>query len=126
MQKSSTEIIDGITYQATQFSASKGLRMVHRVGKILGPSLSQLSGMKQDELEADKLGAAIQALFSNCTELEFQQTVKELLEGVTRDGKPINFDIDFSGELMHLFKVLMFVFKVQFGNFFSGISVQKS
>jgi hypothetical protein len=121
MQRSETKEINGHNYQCTQFSASKGLKMLHRLGKILGPSLSSLAGMNSENLQADMLGSAIGSLFANCSEAEFETTVKELLTTTTIDGRAINFDLDFAGDLGSLFKLLAFVLKVQYGNFFDGL-----
>ena len=126
MQKTETQVIDGISYTSTQFSATKGLKMFHRLGKYIGPALGKiniddLKNKSGGDIEISAFAGAIEAFFSACPENEFESTIKELLTTTTRNNAPINFDLDFSGELGHLFKVLAFVFKVQFGNFFNGV-----
>ena len=125
MQRSDTIEINGSRFETTQFSATKSLKMLHRLGKILGPSLSQLAGMNQGDIQADRIGAALGSLFSNCSENEFESTVKELLTTTTKDGRQINFDLDFAGDMGSLFKLLGFVLKVQYGNFLNAIPGEK-
>lgn len=133
MQRTQERVIDGVTYVCSQFPATKGLKMLHRVGRFISGPLSALAGdMKPGQkvtamdLSTETLGKAIQAFFESCDEATFENTVKDLLTSTTRDGKPVNFDIDFAGQLGHLMKVLAFVLEVNFKDFFSGIGGLKN
>ena len=131
MQNTQTQVIDGLTYTTTQFSATKGIKMLHRVGKYVAGPLSKLApAMKGGGINADVdpelLGGAIQSFFQGCPEHELETTIKDLLSTTTCDGKAINFDLDFAGKLGHLFKVLAFVLRVQFGNFMQGIGENRA
>lgn len=133
MQRSQERNIDGITYVCSQFPATKGLKMLHRVGRFVSGPLSALAGdmkpgqkMAALDMSTETLGKAIQSFFETCDEATFENTVKDLLTSTTRDNKPINFDIDFAGQLGHLMKVLALVLEVNFKDFFNGIGGLKN
>jgi len=132
MQHTQEKIIDNVKYTTTQFPATKGIKMMHRLGKFISNPIAKLAGMVKpgskaldSEVSAEVLGAAVQAFFDSCDEGTFELTVKELLTSTTRDGKPIVFDVDFCGQMGHLMKVLAFVLEVNFKDFFSGIAALK-
>lgn len=129
MQHTQEKIIDNVKYTTTQFPATKGIKMMHRLGKFISNPIAKLSGMIKpgskgidSDVSTEVLGDAVQAFFESCDENTFELTVKELLTSTTRDGKPIVFDVDFCGQMGHLFKVLAFVLEVNFKDFFSGIA----
>lgn len=133
MQRTQERNIDGIAYVCSQFPATKGLKMLHRVGRFISGPLSALAGdlkpgqkVSALDMSTESLGKAIEAFFDSCDENTFENTVKDLLTSTTREGRPINFDIDFAGQLGHLMKVLAFVLEVNFKDFFSGIGGLKS
>ena len=133
MQRTQERVIDNVTYVCSQFPATKGLKMLHRVGRFIAGPLSALAGdMKPGQkvttadMSVDTIGKAVQAFFETCDEATFETTVKDLITSTTRDGKPINFDIDFAGQLGHLLKVLAFFLEVNFKDFFSGIGGLRS
>jgi hypothetical protein len=133
MQRTQERDIDGVHYVCSQFPATKGLKMTHRLGRFISAPLSALAGdmkpgmkLTQADFGAETIGKAVQSFFESCDEAIFESTVKELLTSTTRDNKPINFDIDFAGQLGHLLKVLAFILEVNFKDFFSGIGGLKS
>jgi len=128
MQRTQDKLIGENTYTVTQFAATKSLKMLHRVGKYISAPLSKLaseikpgSTVMNSEITTETLGKAVQAFFESCDENTFEQTVKDLLTSTTRNGKPINFDLDFCGSIGELLKVLAFVLEVNYKDFFSGI-----
>jgi hypothetical protein len=127
MKKTEEKTIDGATYAVTQFSATKSLKTFHRLGRMIGPAFGALTGgaalgdVANANITAESFGTAIKALFESCDEATFERTVKDLLETTTKDGKPINFDLDFSGSIGTLFKVLAFVLEVNYSDFLGAI-----
>jgi hypothetical protein len=128
MIRTQDKIIGENTYTVTQFGATKSLKMLHRVGKFIADPLSKLAGeikpgagIADQNITTETLGKAVQAFFVSCNENEFESTVKELITSTTRNNKPINFEIDFSGQIGELLKVLAFVLEVNYKDFFSGI-----
>src|SRR5688572_16496070 len=93
-------IVGEHTYSITQFSATKGLKLLTRLTKIIGEPIAVLAGEGglDAEVSGKLMGQAIKALADKLDEANVIQTVKELLEGVTRNGAPINFDIDFAAD----------------------------
>lgn len=129
MQHTQERVIDNVKYTTTQFPATKGIKMMHRLGKFISNPIAKLAGMVKpgskaldSEVSAEVLGQAVQAFFESCDEATLELTVKELLTSTTRDGRPIVFDSDFCGQMGHLFKVLAFILEVNFKDFFSGIA----
>lgn len=128
MQRTQEKIIGENTYTVTQFPATKSLKMLHRVGKYISAPLAKLAGdikpnasIMNSEVTTEALGGAVQAFFDSCDENTFEQTVKDLLTSTTRNGKAINFDLDFCGSIGELMKVLAFILEVNYKDFFSGI-----
>lgn len=125
-----TRSIDGVSYAVTTFPARKGLRLKVALVKTLGPALSELmkavpGGSPANILDADvkleHVAGALAAAFGGASEEEFLSLVMRLLKDTRRDGKEIveeTFDLDFSGEYLHLYKVLWFVLEANYGSFF--------
>ena len=134
MQQTQSRVIDGITYATAQFSATKGLKLMHRVSRFIAAPLGKMfaetdvkamastKSIADFDLSGKAIGEAVQALFEACDEATFEATVKELLSNTTRDSKPIVFDVDFAGKMAHLFAVLAFVLEVNYSDFFGGIA----
>lgn len=132
MQKTQEKIIGENTYTVTQFSATKSLKMLHRVGKYISGPLAKLAGdakpgsaMINAEITTETIGKAVQSFFEACDENTFESTVKELLTSTTRNNKPLNFDLDFSGQIGELLKLVAFILEVNYKDFFSGIAALK-
>ena len=127
MRETKEVVVDNHTYTIGQFTPSKGLKILVRLSKIAGQPLAMMAdsfkgkGMLDSDVNGELLGRAIQALTMNLDEATVEQTVKELLQGVLRDGKPLNFEIDFAQRYGHLFKVLGAVLEAQYGDFFGAI-----
>lgn len=127
MRNTQEKTIDDSVFSVSQFSATKSLKLFHRLGKMIGPAFGALTGgaalgdVANANISAEAFGSAIKALFESCDESTFERTVKDLLETTTKDGKPINFDLDFSGSIGTLFKVLAFVLEVNYSDFLGAI-----
>jgi hypothetical protein len=102
------------TFTVTQFAAMRSMKMLARLGKILGP------------LAADPDNAA-RALFTNLGEEDFERLLRDLFDGVMLEweGKQIPlmpvFDRIFQGQPGEVLKLLVFVLQVNYGSFFKGI-----
>ena len=126
MQKTQEKIINNNTYVVTQFPATKGIKMLHRLGKYISGPLSKIANsdkgkLLDKEISLENIGVAIQTFFEECDENTFETTVKELLTSTTRNNKPINFDLDYSGNLSELMNILVFIIEVNYKDFFSDI-----
>ena len=112
------QVINGRTYSVTQLPAMRALRLLARLGKVVGPALA--SGMEAN------VSAAAGLLFERLDEAEMEYLVKQLLQGVVvaEDGKQrdmlVGFDVAYGGAmLVEVFEVLRFALEVQFGPTFA-------
>jgi hypothetical protein len=118
-------VVDGATYSVTQFSATKGMKLLTRLTKILGEPMSVF--MSDENADAQKvLPVAIAALSERLEEDMVVQTVKELMDGVRDSDGPIQFDTHFAGKFGHLFKLLAKILEVQYGDFFGALIAKGS
>jgi hypothetical protein len=130
MLKTREKIIDGNTFAVTQLPAMRALRLFSRIGRSLGPALGQLAAaagkgagsMKLDEFDMSTVGEAIAVLFDRLTPDELETLTKELLESARIDGRELmrEFDIAMQGRVGTVFKLLMFSFEVNYGDFFGA------
>jgi hypothetical protein len=124
------------TYSVTQLPARRALKMLHKIGRVLVPtlaqalgstSISQLSSLKKvAELDLGNLGKAAETLFDRLPEAEFDALVTELMQGVVVDGKPLAplFDTHFQGRILEVLELLRFALKVNFADFFPDLAAQ--
>lgn len=109
-------------YETTLFTTTTSIRNFKRLIKVVGPSISViLEG--QSELSLDDRGPltkAISLLADNIDKEDVAALLKDLISTTTRNGQPINFDLDFMGKLGELFKVIVFVAKENYGGFFEA------
>jgi len=117
--------VDDKSYSVTQFSASKGMKMLTRLVKILGEPMAAFFSDPDAEMEL-AFPAALAALSDKLDEDVVLQTVKELVESLTTSEGPVQFDTYFAGQFGHLFKVLGKILEVQYGDFLSVLVVKGS
>ena len=105
-------------YTVTQYSATKGLKTLTRLIRLIGEPLGALTGVDPSQPEK-AITEAIKALVMRLDEAEVESLIKSMLEGVRVDGQPLMFDIHFAGRLGHLMAVVKEIVMYQFGDFFS-------
>ena len=126
-----TRAIDGTKYAVTTFPARRGLKLQVTLVRTLGPALSELmkavpkgvstKNLLNVDVKLEHVAGALATAFSGLSEEEFMALVMRLLESTSREGAEITeetFDLDFSGNYMHVYKVLWFVLEVNYGDFF--------
>lgn len=122
--------VDGEEYTFTQFGATKSMKVLTRLSKIVGEPIGKVAGgiepgksMLDQDLDGQLIGAAIKALTDNLDEDVVVNTVKELCSCVLYKGGTLDktFDIHFQGRLGHLFKVVGAVLEVQYGDFLGAL-----
>lgn len=131
-----TEEIDGVTFSTTTFSALSALGLLAVLTKHVGPVLSVMGSMDPDtdlasaanaELIARTLGPALGALGPDIA----QKLVLDILisSAAIIDGKAIgfvgkhassNFNLVFTGRLKTMFKVVAWVLRSNYADFWSG------
>ncbi len=111
-----TRNIDGHIYQVTTFTGTKALTIGLKLAKMLGESIGNVQN-------APSIEPTIADFLKKIDPVEIVSFIRdELLEGVLRDNREIDFDMDFVGdELMSLWKVISFVIEVNYGRFFDDM-----
>lgn len=132
-----TKIIDGIEYSCTQYSAKKGAIFKLRVMKMFGPSVKKLlpalptkaKNKKENSTAIDQVNillAAMNALFEKADPEEIIDLIWQMLGtgNTCRDEVKLSeatLDQYFSGnDLSTVYKVFIFVLKVNYADFFKG------
>lgn len=108
-------------YSTTTFTGTRGLQLLKRLTKVVGPSLAIMleGGSEEAQENADGVFVkAIKMLVENIDKDDVVALIKELVQNTKRNGNTINFDIDFAGEYAELFQVVLFVVQENYGNFF--------
>lgn len=121
-------------FSVTQWPAEKAILMKMRLAKTFGASLASIVANSQggekssDSDDAKALSEGLAMLFQSNTPEEVTALIKESVVGVAMDGTRITetkFNEVFSGEnLMDVYKVFMFVVKVNYGNLLKGQRVE--
>ena len=140
MLKHETKTIGGNTYEVSQLPYSIGHKVLLRLMKAVGPSLSQLfanapelKGKKVSELDLKELApsaaAVSQRLAEDLNEEDFQYVTDTLAEysWLVRDGKKLPLlqerEFLFAGNYLEMFKWLAFALRVNFLGFTNGRDV---
>lgn len=123
MVKNSQKIIniDDDTYVINAFLASKGLRIKAKLIKYAGTSLSDALGAEDESTIID----LISKVFTDMTEDQYVELVKEIMSGVTKNNMAIDFDKEFQLNYGNLFKMIKEVLQFNYNDLFSllGINV---
>ena len=126
-----TEIGDH-EFSVTQWPAEKAILMKMKLAKTFGSSIGKIASMalksSKDKAnegeEAEAFSQAIAMLFESNSPEEVTALIKTAVIGVACDGTRItetSFNQTFSGDnLMDVYKVFMFVVKVNYGNLLKG------
>jgi hypothetical protein len=119
--------IDGSEYTVTQLDAWRAMRLLARVGAVIGPALSVAADAAATGdvmgMSADKAGSVIASLAAKLTPEELEAITRELLWNALRDDRPISgkqFGLEMAGQMATVFKLLFFAFEVNYGDFFDA------
>lgn len=116
--KTETRDVNGVSYEVTQFPAQTGVKLGFTLMTKLAPVLDLAGG----GAVLEKLPKAIMQLGANLKEGEFYDLLKRLLvnDCVKREGRRVDFEVDYSGELPEAMKAAAFVMEVNYRDFFTG------
>ncbi len=107
--------IDGINYTLSAFPATRGLRIMKELTKLVGPSFAAWAKGE------DGIAGVVTKLVENLDAVNVETLVKEIVSGATKDNMSINFDIEFAGNYMVLFKLVKEVIEFNFGGVFTNL-----
>lgn len=126
MKRTTEIVVDDRTYSVSQYSATKGLKLLPKIVKVIGKPLSVLSGAGLDaEVTGELLSGAIGDLADALDEGAFERMTKEILETtrmMSPESRELVFDVDFMGRYWHLIKLLKEVISFQYNDFLAGIT----
>jgi len=130
--KTENKTIGEHDYSVTQWPATKALLMKARLAKTFGTSIALIGAAvtgkdRDDAKDAKALAEGLESLFSNSPEA-LVGLVKDTVIGVGCGDAIItdsSFEELFSGDnLLDVYKVFLFVLKVNYGNLIRGQSVE--
>ena len=126
------KIIGGNEYEFSQYGAKHALRTLLRLGKVMGRPFAlgvAAVGEKPTNstsffdrgIKGEVLAQALEALTNGTTD-EIMDLCTELSSrDVLCNGRQIDFNSHYEGNLGLMFKVVAAALEVQYGNFFSGL-----
>jgi hypothetical protein len=131
-QKEFTTSRGVLVMHVTQLPATRAMKLLAKLGKLLGPSLAKVVAAARGgsllQLDADTLTGALSGLFEQLTDSEIDSLVTDLTRGTvaaTPEGQTVpvsgrEFDSLFQGSLLEGFRFLGFVLEVNFQDFFGA------
>lgn len=118
MIKQKTCTIGGEEFILNTIPATKGIKLLKQLTKLIGPSFSEL--MKQnDGGDINPMSVAIEKLFENLDAVDVEALVKELVTSASKGSVAINFDMEFAGEYGKLFMLVKEIVEFNFGSVFT-------
>lgn len=137
--------IRGTRFHVTQLTATRSLKLLNKIGKVLGPALAHLgksvdgppgAGLELAAADIDfgELGAAFGALFDRLADdALFDAILRELLSGASVETEkgvvPLfagastsTFDAVFAEHPADAYKLARFALEVNYKDFFDGLA----
>jgi len=127
MREPESRDIEGVTYVVTPLPSSKGIALTLRLGRILGPTLAEvtkLAGQSDEDVKGRGLaiiGRAAEGLLERATDTELRLVWEPLAENTRVDlgGKRPTllsvFEVHFAGRLDLFARWLAFALEVNLG-----------
>lgn len=116
MRKQKEVEINGSKYLMTQFGAKQGVKLGKKVAKIALPAVAAIYGGDETTNEY-AIPIMMEVVSENLDHLD-EDTIQELLSSTTKSNYAINFDDEFAGNYVTLFKLLWEVVQFNFADFF--------
>lgn len=125
---------DSLTFLVSQLAPVAAIKLASKLTRILGPAIGDLAGAAQGGLGATvdlaKLGSGLQKVCMELDDAQIDSLISGLMQPVQalKDGKTSQMTKDlfnnlFTGHLRESFQLLIFVSRVNFAEFFSGVAV---
>lgn len=137
--KKHSTVIGASTWEINNLGATAGLEGIRLLAAALAgsaPATGQLIAkfMESDEasidilmsrLSGDDIGSMLGALLGILSRKEVKQLLDLVLQlqvnGLYRDGKPVDFETEFAGDLLTLSKVFFWALRVNYADFSSAV-----
>ena len=120
MIRQKTVTIQGEEYLISTMPATKGLKLLKQLTKLIGPAFSELikSGGVQDN-NINPVSVAMEKLFDNLDSVDVETLIKELVSTVSKGSIAVNFDMEFSGDYGKLLTLVKEVVEFNYGSVFT-------
>ncbi len=118
MIKQTTVTVGGDEYLISSFPSTRGLGIMKRLAKLIGPAISEMSK------ENATVASALACLFENMESTGFEQLMLDLTSGVTKNNMALNFDMEFSGEYEKLYQIIEHVVTLNYGSVFQMLGTK--
>lgn len=106
-------------FRIQPFPAFKGLVILKKLTKIIGPSFTKLmSSSEGGNIDLGNAEGAVELLVANFEGDGVESLIKELILSVTKNGQPLSFNIEFMSDYGKLFKLVAEVIKVNYASVF--------
>ena len=118
-----TTEIDGNKYAYTQLSATNSLTLKFELAGIAGKAIADLvphMGESSDK-QIKAFGEALSDIFKVNDPEKVVNLIKRIMVPAFRNGKRIEFDDDFTGNMSEMYNVLLWILKKEFGDFLGGV-----
>lgn len=118
MIRQKTVTIQGEDYLISTMPATKGLKLLKQLTKLVGPAFSELVKGGGDE-GVNPVSIAMEKLFDNLDSVDVETLIKELVSTVSKGSIAINFDMEFSGDYGKLLTLVKEVVEFNYGSVFT-------
>lgn len=115
-------VIGGDSYLLTSLPATKGLKLLKQITKLVGPAFGELSKGGADQ-EGPGVSGAIEKLVENLDNVDVENLVKELVSSASKGSVAISFDHEFSGEYAKLFELVKEIVEFNYGSVFTKLGI---
>ena len=109
--------IDGSEWSINPFTTTTGGSYLKRLLKVFGESYTALTTAESEEAA---ITLAMSKLIENIDKDDVISLIKAMLYDIQKDGKKVNFDMEFARRYKVLFQVTKWVVQENFGDFFTG------
>lgn len=128
MIKQKTISIGGEEFLLSTIPATKGIKLLKQLTKLIGPSFTELLKAGDEDSEGTSpMGVAMEKLFDNLDTVDVESLVKELVaSSATKGSMSINFDMEFAGDYGKLFMLVKEIVEFNYGSVFTLLGSEES
>lgn len=125
MIRQKTVTISGEEFLISTLPATKGIKVLKQLTKLVGPAFSELMKGGQNE-DFNPVSVALEKLFDNLDSVDVENLVKELVGSASKGSVAINFDMEFSGDYAKLFMLVKEIVEFNYGSVFTLFGSEES
>lgn len=122
MAISSHEVLIGeVAYVVNTFPAVKGLGYLKKLLKVIGPALAEMASGDDGQMNQEGIGRAAEILFDNLDKENLDSMIVDWCKNnVTKNGQPINFDMEFAENYGALFTLIKEIIMLNYSSVFQN------